>query len=75
MILVAAALTATLAGCLSAKPTTSVGALSYQVQQDHTAGTANERIAADPARAQAIAPSQASAEPSTNDPILRLDMP
>ena len=72
LTLIAATLAAALAACATSKPVTSVGALAYPAQSQ-SAGTASERFAVQPT-ARPVAPSNA-AEPSTNDPMFRLDMP
>ena len=72
-ILFSAGLAVALAACHPSTPTTSVSALSYQVQS-----TAQHVGAADPTRqpsAQPTAREAAPAQTSPNDPLRLLDMP
>ena len=73
LVFLSAGLAAALAACHPSTPTTSVSALSYQVQ---SAGAHSASVAADPARASSAQPP--SREPvaiSPNDPMRLFDMP
>jgi hypothetical protein len=75
LTLLAASVAAVLSACASSKPITSVGSLSYPAAQSRSAGPAGERFTAGSPAARPVAPSATPAERSTNDPMLRLDIP
>ena len=71
-VLFSAGLAIALAACHPNTPTTSVSALSYQVQ------STGQHVAVDPARQPSAQPPSREAAPaqtSPNDPLRLLDMP